>query len=494
MEEQQKAGKKSSAGIVVVVILLVIILVLLFMLSPLKGLLFPDKNEPTVSLVVTESQAPGTAGEPYRILVEAQVEGNPEPQVQFNRNDGIGQVEPNFSLVLLAEDETYLLTAVAANELGTAEASLELAPGVAVGTASGGSGMDGISEDVEPASGDDDVEDDAVEDSEDDAIEDSEDDTDLDADAAGGNNTPEIEAVFYEDDNISELVFRGDALPIRYTEGRHSFVIIATDPDEDAIEFDIATSHSRIVEVARVAVDSVAFTWISPANPAGNLEALNVSITVTASDPAGATDRQVITLVLLPVLGDDDDSGAGDSEESGPIETTLNLPALPELSGFVSSDERVRTGVILVGDGSANEMYKGYLTFSLAPLVGVDPADIIATRILFNHVNKSGRPENFATWLDFKEFNYGDTLDLRDFAFGGTLFYKQRAESFASGYTIQGSLITQIRQAVDAGRNRFQVKMGLDAGTNSNNADDLFQFRPENIILEIVFNDRAGSL
>jgi hypothetical protein len=481
MEAEQKTDKKSSVGVVIIVILLLIILVLLFMLSPLKGLFFQEKSEPAVSLVVAESLAPETAGEPYQILVEAVVEGNPEPQLQFNRNDGIGQVEPHFTLVLLAEDETYLLTALAANELGTAEASIELAPGIAVGTDSGGSGFAAGSGSDEPATGDDEDED-----------EDSEDDADGGPEIDDGNNAPEIEAIYYEDDNISDLVLRGESTPVRYTEGRHNFVVIAADPDEDAIEFEVVASHSRIVDVTRVAVDSVAFTWLSPANPEGNLEALNVSLTVTAADPAGATDRQVIALALLPVLGEDDDAESADIGEPELVEVTYLAAALPELSGFVSSDERVRTGVILVGDGSANEMYKGFLTFNLAPLAGVDPADIIATNIRFSHVNKSGRPESFATWVDFKEFNYGDSLDLRDFAVGGTLFYKQRAESFGSGYVIQGSLITQIRQAIDAGRNRFQVKMGLDAGTNNNDADDFFQCRPENVNLEVTINDRTG--
>ncbi len=456
---------KSGKNIAIIAILLFIILVLLFLISPLKDLIFPATEEPQLTLVVVESAASAEEPGTYRILVEAIVEGNPEPQVQFNRNEGIGQVEPNFSLVLLAEEETFLLTAVATNAEGSAEAALELFPGIAVG----------VDADSPCSEGGPDADDDEGED--------TEDDPEAGPADPDGNNAPEIEAIIYEDDDISDLIFRGESLPVRYAEGRHSFVVIATDRDDDAVEFDIEASYGSLVDITRVDVDSVAFNWLSPANPAGNVEALNASIAVTASDPAGATGSQQIKLALLP------DAGEG---EPVPVEAIYLTAALPELSGFVSSDERVRTGVIIVGDGSANEMYKGFLTFSLSPLVGVDPADIIATTIHFRHVNKSGRPESFATWVDFKDFNYGDSLDLRDFAVGGTLFYRQRAESFSSGNVIQGSLITQIRQAVGAGRNRFQVKMGLDAGTNSNNADDLFQLLPGNVELEVTIIDRAG--
>jgi hypothetical protein len=471
-EQVNKPKGKSTIYIVLIVVLLFMILVLLFLISPLKNLIFPVAEEPQLTLVVVESAAAADESGRYRVLVEAIVAGNPEPQLQFNRNDGIGQVEPNFSLVLLVEEETFLLTAVATNEEGSAEASLELYPGIAVGTASEGSDSAGIV--VVPDS-----------DTDDEDVEPEADPSDPGPDPADpdDNNAPELEAIFYEGDDISDLVFRSESLPVRYAEGRHSFVVIAADRDDDAIDFDLAASHGRLVDVTRVAVDSVAFTWLSPANPAGNLEALNVIITVTASDPSGATDRQQIRLALLPDVGE---------LEPESMEVTITSSAVQTLSGYISAGGLGRTEVVLVGDNAANEMYKGYLTFNIGLLTEVAPEDIVAARIRFIHINKSGRPESFATWVDFKEFNYGDSLDERDFAVGGTLFYRQRAESFGSGTIIQGSLITQIRQAIGAGRNRFQVKMGLDAGTNSNGADDFFQFRPENVELEITIIDRLG--
>lgn len=461
-EQVVKPKGKSAIYIVLIVVLLFMILVLLFLISPLKNLIFPVAEEPQLTLVVVESAASADESGRYRVLVEAIVAGNPEPQLQYNRNDGIGQVEPNFSLVLLVEEETFLLTVVATNEEGSAEASLELYPGIAVGTASDGSDSAGS-----PVIPDPDTDNEGA---------DPEDNPD-------GNVAPELEAVLYEGDDISELVFRSESLPVRYAEGRHSFIVIAADRDDDAIDFNLAASHGRLVDITRVAVDSVAFTWLSPANPAGNLEALNVIITVAASDPSGATDRQQIRLALLPDVGE---------LEPESMEVTITSSAVQTLSGYISAGGLVRTEVVLVGDNAANEMYKGFLTFNIGLLAEVAPEDIVAARIRFVNVNKSGRPESFATWVDFKEFNYGDSLDLRDFAVGGTLFYRQRAESFGSGTVIQGSLITQIRQAAGDGRNRFQVKIGLDAGTNSNGADDLFQFRPENVELEITIIDHLG--
>jgi hypothetical protein len=481
MDNGQTVKKKNSAALVIIIILLFMLLILLFFLSPLKEMILPSQGEPDITLVVMESADSANTEGLYRILIEAVVEGNPEPQVQFNRNDGIAEVEQNYSLVLLEEGETFLLTAVAVNTNGSAQASLELTAGIAVGISSAGSAaFEGAGAD-EPDSEDEDTDDGE-------GAAGDDDDTGVEPAEGDENNAPEIEAVFYEEDNISDLVFRSEALPVRYVERRHNFVLVAADADGDALEFDVAASHGRIVDTTRIAVDSVAFTWLSPANPEGNLEALNVSVTVTARDPAGAADRQIIGVALLPVIGD---GGGDEAADPGDLasERTVRIPADPALSGFVASDEEVRTGVVLVGDSFANKMYKGFLTFNLAEIRGVAAEDILVAMISFQHVNKSGRPESFATWLDLKEFDYGPTLDVRDFAVGGTLFYKFRAESFASGTVAQGSLITGIRQAINAGKTRFQVKMGLDAGTNSNDADDLFQFRPENVFLEITYQE-----
>ncbi len=473
MDGEQAVKKRSGASLAIILVLLFVILVLLFWISPLKELIFPSTSAPTITLTVVESaEAADTQGF-FRVLIAAETEGQPEPQVQFSRNDGVGEVEAGFTLVLLEEDENYTLTAIATNTAGSAEAELVLNAGIAVGTSS------------DAAAG---IETAGAEDEEEEADGDSEDaeDGDGSSPAAGGNHAPQIEAVIFEDTDISELVFRAEALPVRYEEGRHCFNILTADADGDLINFNITANHGSIVEIRQLAVDSVAFDWLSPANTSGALESLNVAISVTASDPSGANDRVVIPVALLPVIGE------GGGEETV-HETTLNATGLPELSGYVTSAGSVRTGVILLGDNSANEMIKGFLAFNIAALAAVDPEDIIATRIRFDHINKSGSPESYATWVDFKDFNYGPVLDARDFAVGGTLFYRQRAESFSSGSVIQGSLITQIRQAVAAGNSRFFVKTGLDAGSNSNGVDDLFQFRPENVILQVTYRTVTGG-
>jgi len=65
----------------------------------------------------------------YRIVVEAVVFGNPDPEVTYNRNDGIGVMGKNHSLILLEGGASFLIKAIASNTLGSAEASLELFAG-----------------------------------------------------------------------------------------------------------------------------------------------------------------------------------------------------------------------------------------------------------------------------------------------------------------------------------------------------------------------------
>lgn len=261
MKDEKAVNQKGKTNnrVTVIAVLLFIVLLLLFFLSPLKDIVFPAEKEPEITLVVVESAESEEKDGFYRVLVEAVVEGKPKPQLQFNRNDGIGQVEPNYTLVLLAEDETFLLTAVAINTQGTAEASIEIFPGIAVSSASS---TDSFAESptIEPGAGDEEGED-------------TEGDTGVDPVGQGGNNMPDIEAIFFKGDNISDLVFRGESLPVRYEEGRHDLVVAASDDDGDPVAFDITASHGRIVDLRQVAVDSIAFSWLSPANPAGKFGA-----------------------------------------------------------------------------------------------------------------------------------------------------------------------------------------------------------------------------
>ncbi len=131
MEAARNKSAKKTYFVPLVTILSLIIIVLVFLLSPLKNLVFSPDVEPTLVLTVVESTGPETSSGLFRVVVEAQVDGKPEPQITFNRNDGIGIMEStNHTLLLMEEGEAFLLKAMASNSRGTAEAELEIFAGV----------------------------------------------------------------------------------------------------------------------------------------------------------------------------------------------------------------------------------------------------------------------------------------------------------------------------------------------------------------------------
>ena len=239
MEDARNKSNKKSYFVPLVVILILIILVLLFLISPLKDLIFPTEAEPTLTLSVVESSGPDPNTGLYLVIVEAQVDGQPEPQLTFNRNDGIGEVEDKNTLILLEEDETFLLKAMASNPLGKTEAELELFTGILIGASSAQTGPSGSL-----GSGGDNTDlDNEGDDGEDEAAP---------PPAGGGdsgssNRPPEIVSISIRAENITDRL--EESFPILYEERSHSFNLLIEDEDDDEIELEIEASHGVIAHI-----------------------------------------------------------------------------------------------------------------------------------------------------------------------------------------------------------------------------------------------------
>ncbi|MDZ7837348.1 MAG: hypothetical protein U5N58_05025 [Actinomycetota bacterium] len=179
---------------------------------------------------------------------------------------------------------------------------------------------------------------------------------------------------------------------------------------------------------------------------------------ITASDPSGASESaQIIIVLTVP-------PASGEEEAAHVYEVSADSG----LSGYISADGVVRTGVVMVGDSNSDIQLKGYLTFYLEDFPDVSGDQITDVLIDFEHVNKSGNPENIGTFVDFKVFDYGNSLDRDDFAVGGRRFSMIGTGTFGSGSTARSSLITEVRRILAEGGDRLQVKIGLNGTTDNN--------------------------
>lgn len=494
MEDARNKSNKKSYFVPLVVILILIILVLLFLISPLKDLIFPTEAEPTLTLSVVESSGPDPNTGLYLVIVEAQVDGQPEPQLTFNRNDGIGEVEDKNTLILLEEDETFLLKAMASNPLGKTEAELELFTGILIGASSAQTGPSGSL-----GSGGDNTDlDNEGDDGEDEAAP---------PPAGGGdsgssNRPPEIVSISIRAENITDRL--EESFPILYEERSHSFNLLIEDEDDDEIELEIEASHGVIAHIGEgmwagsrpTNMRNKVFSWQSPANPAGNLEPLNVRLTVTATDPSGASDQKVIKIALLPEA----DAGGGDPGELRRVRTaTATVTASTDLSGSVTSAGDIISGDVMVGDNLLNRQFKGFLNFYLATVrdqiaatVGDREYTITNVRLVFSNINKVGNPEGLASLVDFKVSPYGSALVASDFAPGGSHVFNRNTATFntAGGQPLvlsSSTFKTEVINAISARSKSMQLKLGLNSATNNNNADDFFRFHCSTATLVVEY-------
>jgi len=301
------------------------------------------------------------------------------------------------------------------------------------------------------------------------------------------NRPPVIEEFIIGPIDVMEAVRSGEAIPITYVEQPFWFTVLASDPEGEVIDFEIAASHGLINDIVRPDDNAVQFIWYSPPNSESLIETtVNATVEVTAVDFSGGRDRAVINLAMIPESAED----AGDSVDPGGVFSvvqTCRASATSVRSGYINSAGDVRTGTIIVGDDDSNRQYKGYLTFSLVGIAEVAPDDITGAQIVFNVVNRSGDPQTVGEFVDLKVFDYGPTLDAGDFAVGGNRFMMIGTGSFTSGSTAQGSLVSQLRSIRAAGGTTLKIKIGLDTATNSNNAWDMFQFNPGNVELVVDY-------
>ncbi len=124
---------------------LVLVLIVAVLFTPLGGGVLRRTAAPTVTLEIVEGPELDEESGMYRVVVQAAVTGRPAPEVSFNRNDEVGEVEGDVTVIYLAAGASFQLQASVTNSAGTANATLEIiAPADIVGNGDdeGGNGDD----------------------------------------------------------------------------------------------------------------------------------------------------------------------------------------------------------------------------------------------------------------------------------------------------------------------------------------------------------------
>jgi hypothetical protein len=167
----------------------------------------------------------------------------------------------------------------------------------------------------------------------------------------------------------------------------------------------------------------------------------------------------------------------------GSGEATVFTPDVNKnLSGYIVSDGTVLTRTVMIGDSVSNKDIKGYISFDISELLN---SPIVSAELKISNIAAAVDP-TFAEQLNIKVYDYGDSLDAGDFAVGGDLLTSIPTTGLTSINISGDNLKNLIKKSIEAGKNYFQLKMGLSTATDNDNTADLFAINLDSAKLTVT--------
>jgi hypothetical protein len=307
---------KKKGGLLIGVLLAIIFLLVLaviFFATPLKEMVLAEKTAPTVTLKLINEPVVTEEGF-YLFEVEANAQGNPEPEVTFNRDDSMGEAGKNRAQIILKGGESFTIMVTAANPRGKDTASLDLEAGA---------------EEEPPPDPEPDPEPEPEPEPE-------------PPSTPAANNPPAVAAINFDPSGI-------------YTGWTYIVTADSSDPDGDSLTYEWSATGGSIT-----GANTNPMTWKAPDTTG------NYTISVTVRDGRGgvSTRSQEVTVSTfifrpLPLL------------PFNPLGTTVTLSPFPGQSGFIVRDSSTHTSApVFVGDSHNNKPIRGYVSFDISGLAG----------------------------------------------------------------------------------------------------------------------------
>lgn len=520
MKEEGNTKRKTPyilLGFAVLLLLVVIVLT-----TPLKDWFFAPRTAPTIELTIVEEEIDEEAGL-YGYLVEAIVTGRPTPEVLFNRNEGIEEVERNHALIFLTEGESFLLQATASNTLGSAGASLELTGGMVV--TKGFDVSQGIIEGhiVYPSAG-----------------------VPLDLQVVAENLSTGQK--FSPGSIISHTKYpTGFGFVIQVPPG--DYHIYAFNPGDDyRAYYDeyvqsnyTVDSHEKIIVTitAGMHVDDVVVGnwWMAPSEPANRPPAISgidfsadelltgssYTATARASDPDGdplsyswqltgggfliaESTTNPMSFTAPAEEGDYQfrvvvrDGRGGEAEYSEtvpvilalPVELTYSTYPVSSETGHIVKDYEARpSAIVYAGDDTSNRICRGFISFDIEPLDGARIGDV---ELRLRNPNVTGDPSFFhgdmGLWVGVVSWGVRP-FQLPDYGLTGIGIkaYTDYDITLCSFSDEDGQkLADELQKAVDDSKDRFQIRLHFAREiSNDNNASEGVWYVHRDIILSVWY-------
>lgn len=233
-----------------------------------------------------------------------------------------------------------------------------------------------------------------------------------------------------------------------------------------------AASSDSDGDTLTYAWSSTGGTWVDPnINPAqwrSPAAAGNYTLTINVNDGHGGISMRTkdVTVVLLSLIN-------------------LSVPAVYAEGGYVENGGITNAaGVVFAGDTAANKYARGYISYNISSLAG---ATIDTASVTFILKQVYGNPvEHAGSTMNLQIVDYGpNAITQANMGLPGTPIYNAAAPTFSfSG----AALKTQLQNAINAGKQRFQICVGFTAPNFDNDGVwDGWEYDQTGITLNIKY-------
>jgi hypothetical protein len=243
--------------------------------------------------------------------------------------------------------------------------------------------------------------------------------------------------------------------------------ISASDPDGDSLSYSWSVTGGSIADTA-----SNPIQWRTPGS------AGSYTINVSISDGRGGSITKTKTVTVnIPTVGLDPSTGIITVQN-------INLSLVNSEGGYIERNGYINSGGCLyVGDSNNNRTCNGYLSFDISGIAG---SSIQAASLTFNLNNTYGSPSPFFTNISVFALYWGAsplTLAVDDTPAANVDY--SASPSFVSNSSL---IAARLQDAINAGRDRFQLRIGVIPGwSDSNNAWDGWEYQQSNVTLNIDY-------
>jgi hypothetical protein len=238
----------------------------------------------------------------------------------------------------------------------------------------------------------------------------------------------------------------------------------ASDPDGDSLSYEWTVAGGVLK-----GSESNPVNWATP-DTAGTY-----NITVKVTDGNGGEAVKSMNVVVAA------------KQKTPPkikVVKTVNPNPVPTEGGYIIKDYGAFTGRLYAGDNSAGVPSRGYISYDISGLAG---ATIQSATLTFNVAAASGDTSNLGElWVGIVDWG-AHPLVLSDFDLPGIAVQSFPGTGDGNFTCNADALKTQLQNAVNAGKERFQARIHFSVPASLNNIADRWQYEQSNVILNVTY-------